>query len=83
MKKKMYISSYKEKKQITVDILIKNIMPKECVITAIINMEETRNLGIVHMINCMLMECVKIATSTHIIESVESRKLRISSQEVN
>lgn len=45
-------------------MMIKHIMPRDFATIAIINMEEIKSHGTVLMRNSMLVECVKIATST-------------------
>ncbi len=49
------------------------IMRKDCVTIVIINMEETKNLGIAHMINFTLEECVKTATLTSTIRKKDRK----------
>ncbi len=48
--------------------MTENIMLKECATTAIIKMEEQKNLGNVNIKNCMPMVSVKIATSISTIK---------------
>ncbi len=62
-----------EKKQSNVDMMIKLIMQRVYVIIAIINTEEQKSRGTVHMRNFTQAECVKIATSTCIIKRKESK----------
>ena len=64
-------------------IQIESTTPKECVIIATTNMEETRNPGTAHMTSCMRTECVKIVISTPTIEREENRKLKTTRQEVS
>ncbi len=52
-------------------------MPKECATTVTTDTAEPKNHGIVPMINCMLMACVRIATSTLTTEKGDSRNCRI------
>ena len=54
-------------------MMTNNTMLKECAITAIISMEELKNLGIVPMISFMQVECAKIATSIATIRKKEKR----------
>jgi len=41
-------------------MMTNHIMPRECAVIAIINMEEQKNLGIVLTANYMPEECAKI-----------------------
>jgi hypothetical protein len=45
-------------------------MLKVCVITAIINMEEQKSRGTVHIKNYMLQECAKIVILINIIKLI-------------
>jgi hypothetical protein len=51
-------------------------MLKGCAATAIINMEEPKNLGTVHMKSFMLTECAKIAILIPIIEKGDNREMK-------
>ena len=52
---------------------INHIMQKDSVTIAIINMEELKNLGIVHMINFTQAECVKTVILIYIIRRKERK----------
>ena len=50
-------------------------MPKECVVIAIISLEETKNLGNVDMTNFMRRATVKIVILIDIIRKREQKKI--------
>lgn len=63
-----------ERRQITADILIRNITQRVCVATAIISSEGTKSLGTVLMTNSMQTECAKTAILIAITVNAEKRK---------
>ena len=63
-------------------ILTNPTMPKECTTTAIIGVEETKNLGSANTKNYMQPDCAKIATSTTTTERKGSSWARMKLQKI-
>lgn len=80
-KRKCIFEEYSAKKRTTVDTLKRNIMQKECVVTATTSTDAIKSHGIVLTINSTLMGCAKIVISTATIANAEKARRWIEKKE--